>query len=110
MAIDEHHGIICAENGVTAAEKTAEKKHFGHQKNPHSEFGRIVLLFRRIEMAAAEAFQRLRVLGHVIGQELERNETAEFGVLGLVNYAHTTAADSFDDAIARNGLANHEVV
>src|ERR1022692_1356212 len=55
----------------------------------------------------SETFQGLRVLRNVIGQELERNETTQFGVLGLVDYAHTAAAEFFDDAIARNGLADH---
>jgi len=54
-----------------------------------------------------ETFQCLRVLGHVIGKELKRNETTQLGVLGFVNYAHTAAAELFDDAIARDGLADH---
>jgi len=54
-----------------------------------------------------ETFQCLRVSGYVIRQELERNETAELGVLGLVNDAHAAAAELVDDVVARNGLADH---
>src|ERR1035441_3596993 len=36
----------------------------------------------------SETFQYLRVSGNVIRQELERNETTEFGVLRLVDHAH----------------------
>jgi hypothetical protein len=54
-----------------------------------------------------ETFQCLWVLGHVIGQELERNEATQFRVLGLVNHAHTAAAELFDDAVACDGLADH---
>jgi hypothetical protein len=54
----------------------------------------------------SETFQRLRVSGNVIRQELERNETTQFGVLGLVNDAHAATAELFDDAVARDGLAD----
>ena len=37
---------------------------------------------------AAEAFQRLRVLRHVIGQELQSHEAAKFSVFGLVDDTH----------------------
>jgi hypothetical protein len=56
---------------------------------------------------AAKTLQRLRIAGDVIRKEFERNETAQFGVLGLVHHAHTAAAEFFDDVVARNGLANH---
>jgi len=56
----------------------------------------------------AAPVQSLRVSGHVIGQELERDKTAEFGVLSLVDYAHPAPAEFFDDAVARNGLADHQ--
>ena len=54
-----------------------------------------------------ETFQCQRVSGHVIRQELERNETTQLGVLGLVHDAHSTTAELFDDAVARDGLADH---
>src|SRR5580704_1085472 len=56
---------------------------------------------------APETFQRLRVLGYVIGKKLKRNETAQFGVLSLVNHPHTAATKLFEDAITRDGLPDH---
>ena len=56
---------------------------------------------------AAEAFERLRILGHFIGQKLQSDETAQPGVFGLVNYAHAAAAEFFNDAIVRDVLADH---
>ena len=53
----------------------------------------------------AEAFQSLRICGHIIGQELEGDEAAERGVLGLVNHTHPPAAQFLDDAVVRDGLA-----
>jgi hypothetical protein len=54
-----------------------------------------------------ETVQCPRVSGNVIWQELERNETNELGVLGLVNHAHTVGAELLDDAVARNGQTDH---
>jgi len=51
--------------------------------------------------------QSLRVFGDVIGQELEGDKAVEVQVLGLVNHAHATAAELFDDAVVRNGLVDH---
>ena len=55
---------------------------------------------------ALKAFEGLRVSGHVVGQELQRDETAEFDILGLVDHAHTTAAEFFDDAVMGDGFAD----
>jgi hypothetical protein len=55
----------------------------------------------------SEAFQCLGVSGNVIWQELQRDKTPKLGVLGLVNDAHTAAAELLDDVVARNGLADH---
>ena len=54
-----------------------------------------------------EALQCLGVSGHFVGQELQRNETAEVGVLGLVDHTHAAAAELLDDAVVRDGLADH---
>ena len=59
---------------------------------------------------AAKAFERLRVLREEIGEEFEGYEAAEFGVLGFVDYAHAAAANFFDDAVVRDGLADHFVI
>ena len=56
---------------------------------------------------ALEAAERLLIPGHVIGKELQSDETAEASVFGLVNDAHPAAAQLLDDAVMRNGLADH---
>jgi hypothetical protein len=56
---------------------------------------------------AAKAFERLRVARQFIGQELEGDEAAEFGVFGLVDHAHAAAAEFFDDAVVGDGLVDH---
>ena len=50
----------------------------------------------------------LRVFGYVVGQELEGNKATEFNVLGFVDHSHTTAAQLLNDAVVRDGLADHE--
>src|SRR5215469_16198495 len=58
---------------------------------------------------ALKAFQSLRGPGNAVGQELERYKTAELGVLGLVDHTHPAAAELFQDAVVRNGSAQHAV-
>ena len=62
---------------------------------------------RRSLRLAPEALQSLRVLGHVFGQELERDETVEPGVLGLVHDAHSAAAQLANDAVVGNSCVDH---
>ena len=56
---------------------------------------------------AAEALQSLGVLGDFFGQELQSDKTIEPGVLGLVDHTHPAAAELLDDAVVRDGLAEH---
>jgi hypothetical protein len=49
----------------------------------------------------------LRVLGYIVGQELESNKPAELHILSLVDNTHTAAAQLLDDAVMRDGLADH---
>ena len=56
---------------------------------------------------ASKSLQRLGIFRDGFGKKFYRNEPAEFHVLGLVNYAHTTAAQFFDDAVVRDGLSDH---
>jgi hypothetical protein len=53
---------------------------------------------------AFETSESLRVAGNIVRQELECDEAMKPGVLGLVNHAHATAAELFDDTIVRNNL------
>ena len=56
---------------------------------------------------AAKALQRLAVLGDVFGEELQGDEAIEPGVFGFVDDAHAATAQLFDDAVVRDGLADH---
>ena len=53
-----------------------------------------------------EAFQRLRVVSNIFGQEFKRYKTVEARVLGLVNHTHPAASQSLEDAIVGDVLAN----
>ena len=46
-------------------------------------------------------------MGNIFGQEFERDEATKLGVLGLVDDAHAPAAELLDDAVMRDGLADH---
>ena len=62
---------------------------------------------RRGLSLASEAGQGLRVLGNFVRQELQSHKAAEFSVLGLVHHTHPTTAELLDDAVVRDGLADH---
>src|SRR5215471_10254703 len=49
----------------------------------------------------------MRVVGYVGRQELQRDKAAQFGIFGLVDDAHPTAAKFFDDAVMRDGSPGH---
>jgi len=55
---------------------------------------------------SAKTFERLRVLGNIIRQELQSNEPAKLGVLGFVDDTHAPATQLLDDAVVRDGLAD----
>ena len=56
---------------------------------------------------ALEASHRLRIVGNFFRQELDGHKTVQARVLSLVDHSHPAAAQLFDNAIMRNGLANH---
>src|SRR5208283_788602 len=56
---------------------------------------------------STEAAERLRIARHFVGQELQSDESVQASVLGLVNYAHAATTELLDDAIVRDGLADH---
>jgi hypothetical protein len=56
---------------------------------------------------ALEAGERLRVVGHVVGQELKSYEAAQLHIFGFVDDTHTTTAELLDNAVVRDGLADH---
>jgi len=49
----------------------------------------------------------LRVPCHFVGQELESDEAVQARILRFVNDAHATATKLFNDAVVRDGLADH---
>src|SRR5438552_2739052 len=53
---------------------------------------------------AFKAGECLRVAGNFLGQELKGNEAMQSRVLSLIDHAHASAAELFDDAVVRNGL------
>ena len=55
-------------------------------------------------MSALPSGSTVKVLPY---QKLQRHQPAELRVLGFVHYTHTTASELFQDAVVRNGLANH---
>ena len=55
-----------------------------------------------------EASLRVGVAHELRREELERHEAAKPEVLGLVDHTHPAGADLGDDAIVRDGLADHQ--
>ena len=55
----------------------------------------------------AEALQRLGITSQILGQKLQRNKPPQLGVLGLIHDSHPAATELLDDAIMRDGLADH---
>jgi hypothetical protein len=43
----------------------------------------------------------------IVRQEFQGYKSAELGVLGLVHNAHAAATQLLDDAVVRDGLADH---
>ncbi len=56
---------------------------------------------------AAEALDGLRILRDIVGKKFERDTASEPGVLGLIDYAHASAANLFGNGVMGNGEAEH---
>lgn len=56
---------------------------------------------------ALEAFEELRILGHGLRKEFQGYAAAEIGVFGLVDHAHSAAAELASDAVMGKGLADY---
>jgi hypothetical protein len=56
-----------------------------------------------------KADERLRVASEVFREELNCDEPVEASIFGLVDDAHASAAELLDNAIMRDGLADHVV-
>src|SRR5215469_8237561 len=56
---------------------------------------------------AMKAFQRIAVARQRFGKKLQSNVSTEFEVFALVYDTHTPATELFEDAVVRDGLADH---
>jgi hypothetical protein len=56
---------------------------------------------------ALESHESVRISGYILTQKLERDETAEASILSLIDDSHPAATKPFNDAVVRDGLANH---
>ncbi len=56
---------------------------------------------------AAEAPDRVRVVGELVGQELQRDFPGQPHVFGLVDDAHAAGAELAGDPIMADGAAKH---
>ena len=55
----------------------------------------------------AKSFRRSRIACNIRRQELDRDEPPQFGVLGLVDHTHPSAAKPLNDRVMRDGLSEH---
>ena len=67
-----------------------------------------VIESRRRLSFALKPLQRLTVFDEPLGQELQRDEAMELGVLGLIDHAHPAATELFQNAVVGNSFANHD--
>src|SRR5215469_993370 len=56
---------------------------------------------------ASKPSQRLGVFGNLVRQEFQGDKSVKSYVLSLVNHTHPPAAPLLDDAVVRDGLADH---
>ena len=62
---------------------------------------------RRGTRFAAKTFQRLGILRQIVGKEFQRYKAAEFSVFGFIDYSHPAPAKLLENAVVRDGLADH---
>jgi len=91
-------------------------------KNPHADWKYIlgfepgVMLQEDLEILrkiqwnqfTPKAFERLRLFRKVLRKEFQSNEPTKLSVLSFVDDSHPAATELFDDAVMRDGLANHK--
>ena len=56
-----------------------------------------------------ETLQHLSVFGNIVRQEFQRDEASQAHVFGLVDHAHTAAAEFLDNPIMRDGLSDERI-
>src|SRR5437899_2929020 len=66
------------------------------------------MIQRRCSLSfTSKAGERLRIASNILRQELQRDKAMQAGVLRLVDHTHPAAAQLLDDAVMRDGLADH---
>ena len=58
---------------------------------------------------ALEALQGWTILDQIFGKKFQSYKSVEFEVLSFVNHAHPTTTQLLDDAVMRDGLADHDL-
>jgi hypothetical protein len=56
---------------------------------------------------AAKSLDGCRIASEFSGKKLDGNESVKPLVLGFINHTHPAAAEFFEDAVVRDGLASH---
>ena len=56
---------------------------------------------------ALKARQSLRILGDIVGKELQRDEAMQPRVFRLIDHAHAAAVEPFDNTVVRDSLVDH---
>ncbi len=56
---------------------------------------------------ALKSSEGLRISGHILGQEFQCDKPVEARVLSFVDNAHAAAPEFIDDAVVRDGMADH---
>ncbi len=56
---------------------------------------------------ALKAAEGLGIFRYLLGQEFEGHKSPELNILGPVNHTHPPAAELLNDAVMRDGLADH---
>ena len=59
------------------------------------------------ERASRRKPLKLGIVNHIVRQEFQGDEAVEFGVFGFVHHTHAAPAELLNDAIVRDGLADH---
>jgi hypothetical protein len=60
----------------------------------------------RLEIPPQEALDGCTIARRLLRQELERHVAVQRGVLGAIDDAHATTAETFEDPVMRDGLAD----
>ena len=131
VAVDDTFGVRCIERvcdlygqrqnrlGIHRSPRDAMLQRHAIQKL-HGNEGLAMLVVNFVNGADVRMIQRgssfgfalkagecLRVVGYIVRQELEGDKADQLHILGFVDHAHPTTTELFDDAVVRDGSADH---